>query len=139
MGPGIILLACIGGAALLRAIGARQVRNGDRRFVPLTLFATFLLGVLLVVVGLWALARSLPLGAVALAGALILGGGWLRVSLDQARGVAVAGDAGRAPDRVDILIARIDAAYRSIAGWLLGAGFVIVVALVLWLLVGGRL
>lgn len=135
MGPGMILLACIGGAALARAVGARSVRQGDRRFVPLTLFATFLLAVLLVVVGLWAAARSLLLGVPVLAGALFLGGGWLRVSLDQARG---AGADGRPPDRTDVLIARIDATYRSIAGWLLGAGFVTAVALIVWLLFGGR-
>jgi hypothetical protein len=135
MGPGLVLLGCIGGAALVRAIGARQVRGGDRRFVPLTLLATFLLAVLLVVVGLWTATRSLLLGAPVLAGALFLGGGWLRVSLDQARG---AGGIGRPPDRTDVLIARIDATYRSIAGWLLGAGFVTAIALIIWLLFGGR-
>ena len=97
MGPGLILLAAIGGAALVRALGARQVRRGDRRFVPLTLFATFLLAVLLVVVGLWAATRSLLLGVPVLAGALILGGGWLRVSLDQAVARVRATSAATAP------------------------------------------
>jgi hypothetical protein len=133
MGPGLALLVAIGGAALVRTLGARQVLAGDRRFVLLTLFATFLLAVLLVIVGIWAAARSLLLGVPVLAGALILGGGWLRVTLDQAR---YAGGAGRSPDRMDVLIARIDAAYRSIAGWLLGAGFVAAVAIVLWMLIG---
>ncbi len=139
MGPGLILLACIGGAAMLRALGSRQVRGGDRRFVPLTLLATFLLAVLLVVVGLWAAARSLLLGVPVLAGAMFLGGGWLRVSLDQAREAGTGARAGaRAPDRTDVLIARIDATYRSAAGWLLGASFVTAVALIVWLLFGGR-
>ncbi len=133
MGPGLALLVAIGGAALVRTLGARQVLAGDRRFVLLTLLATFLLAVLLVIVGIWAAARSLLLGVPVLAGALILGGGWLRVTLDQAR---YAGGTGRSPDRMDVLVSRIDAAYRSIAGWLLGAGFVVAVAIVLWLLIG---
>jgi len=135
MGPGTVLLAAIGCSALLRALGARLVRSGDRRFVPLTLFATFLLAVLLVVVGSWAAARSLLLGVPITAGALILGGGWLRVSLDQCR---YAGPAGRPLDRTDILVARLDAAYRSVAGWLLGAGFVLAMGLILWLLFRGH-
>jgi hypothetical protein len=135
MGPGVVLLLAIGGAALVRALGARQVRAGDRRFVPLTLFGAFLLAVLLIVVGLWAAARSLLLGIPVLAGALILGGGWLRVSLDQCR---YAGPTRRVRDRNDVLIERLDAAYRSIAGWLLGSGFVAIVAVILWLLFGGR-
>lgn len=135
MGFGLVLLAAIGGAALTRALGARLVRRGDRRFVSLTLFATFLLAVLLVVVGLWAAARSLLLGIPVLAGALILGGGWLRVSLDACR---YAGEPGRPRDRNDVLIERLDAAYRSIAGWLLGTGFMLVIAGILWLLFRGR-
>jgi hypothetical protein len=135
MGPGVVLLLAIGGAALARALGARWVGRGDRRFVPLTLVATLLLAVLLVVVGLWAAARSLLLGVPVLAGALILGGGWLRVSLDQCR---YAGPAGRLPDRNDLLVERLAVAYRSIAGWLLGSGFVAIVAVILWLLFGGR-
>lgn len=135
MGPGVVLLLAIGGAALVRALGARRVRAGDRRFVPFILFATFLLAVLLIVVGLWAAARSLLLGVPVLVGALILGGGWLRVSLDVCR---YAGAPGRPPDRNDVLIERFAAAYRSIAGWLLGSGFVAIVAVILWLLFGGR-
>ena len=103
--------------------------------MPLTLFATFLLAVLLVIVGLWAATRSLLLGVPVLVGALILGGGWLRVSLDLCR---YAGPAGRPPDRMDVLVARMDAAYRSIAGWLLGAGFVMAVAIIIWFLFRGR-
>jgi hypothetical protein len=135
MGPGLILLAAIGGAALVRTLAARRVGRGDRRFVPLTMLATFLLAMLLIVVGLWATARSLLLGVPVLAGALIVGGGWLRVSLDQAR---YAGPSGRPRDRSDVLIERLAATYRSIAGWLMGTGFVALVAIIVWLLVGGR-
>ena len=135
MGPGIVLLLAIGGAALVRAFGARWVRRGDRRFVSMTLFATFLLAVLLVVVGLWAAARSLVLGVPVMAVALILGGGWLRVSLDQCR---YAGAAGRPRDRADVLIERLDSTYRSVAGVLLGTGFVVIVAGILWLMFRGR-
>ncbi len=131
MGPGLVLLAGLGGAALVRALAARRVRGGDRRFVPLTLFATFLLAVLLVMVAVWAAARSLWLGVPLLVGALILGGGWLRVSLDLCR---YSGAAGRRPDRIDVLITRLDAGYRSVAGWLLGAGFVVAVAAIVWFL-----
>jgi len=135
MGAGLVLLGTIGCAAVVRALGARRVRRGDRRFVPVTLFATFLLAVLLVVVGLWAAARSLLLGVPVMAGALILGGGWLRVSLDQCR---YAGPARRTLDGTDRLVARLDATYRSIAGVLLGAGFVLAVSLVVWFLFRGR-
>lgn len=131
MGPGLVLLACIGAAAVVRALGARRVGAGDRRFVPLTLFATFLLAVLLVIVAVWAATRSLWLGVPLLVGALILGGGWLRVSLDLCR---YAGAAGHPPDRIDVLVTRLDASYRTIAGWLLGAGFVVAVAAIIWLL-----
>ncbi len=135
MGPGLILLGTIGCAALVRSLGARWIRRGDRRFVPLTLLATFLLAVLLVIVALWAATRSLLLGVPLLAGALILGGGWLRVTLDLCR---YAGPAGRSADRTDLLVARLAAAYRSIAGWLSVGGFVVAVAIVIWILFRGR-
>jgi hypothetical protein len=131
MGPGLVLLAAIGGAALVRAIGARRVARGDRRFVGVTLLATLVLAVLLVIVAIWAAARSLLLGVPVLAGALILGGSWLRVSLDQAR---YAGAPDRPRDGMDVLVERLGVAYRSVAGWLLGAGFVAAVAFVIWLL-----
>lgn len=131
MGPGVVLLACIGAAALVRAVGARRVSRGDRRFVGVTLLATFALAVLLVIVGIWAAARSLLLGVPVLAGAFILGGSWLRVSLDQAR---YAGAPDRPRDGLDVLIDRLAATYRSVAGWLLGVGFVAAVGFVVWFL-----
>ena len=131
MGPGLVLLLAIGGAALVRALGSRRVSAGDRRFVGVTLIATFLLVVLLVIVGIWAGARSLLLGVPVTVGALILGGGWMRVSLDQAR---YAGTAGRPRDGMDELVERLAAGYRSLAGWLLGAGLVVAVGFVVWLL-----
>ena len=99
--------------------------------MPLTLFSTFLLAVLLVIVAVWAAVRSLWLGVPLMVGALILGGGWLRVSLDLCRYADVP---GRPPDRIDVLVTRLDASYRSIAGWLLGAGFVLAAAAVVWFL-----
>ena len=131
MGPGVVLLACIGAAALVRALGARRVSRGDRRFVGVTLLATFVLAVLLVIVGIWAAARSLLLGVPVLAGVLILGGSWLRVSLDQAR---YAGAPDRPRDGMDVLIDRLAATYRSVAGWLLGVGFVAAVGFAVWFL-----
>ena len=94
MGPGLVLLGAIGGAALARALGARWVRRGDRRFVPLTLFATFLLAVLLVVVGLWAATRSLLLGVPVLVGRAHPGW-WLAARL--ARPVPVRRSSGACP------------------------------------------
>jgi hypothetical protein len=131
MGPGLLLLAAIGGAALVRALGARRVARGDRRFVGVTLLATFVLAVLLVIVGIWAGARSLLLGVPVVAGALILGGSWLRVSLDQAR---YAGATDRPRDGMDLLAERLDMAFRSLAGWLLGIGFVGAVGFVVWIM-----
>ncbi len=135
MGPGLVLLAAIGGAALVRALGARRVRRGDRRFVPLTLFATFLLAVLLVVVAVWAAARSLWLGVPLLIGALILGGGWLRVSLDLCR---YSGPAGVRRTASTCSSTGLPRAIGPSLAWLLGAGFVLAVAAIVWLLFGGR-
>ena len=55
----------------------------------------------------------------------------MRVSLDQAR---YAGTAGRPRDGMDELVERLAAGYRSVAGWLLGAGLVVAVGFVVWLL-----
>ena len=95
MGPGLALLAAIGGAAFARALGARRVRRGDRRFVPLTMFATFLLAVLLVVVGLWAVDAVAAPGR-ARAGGRAHPGWWLAAGV--ARPVPIRGS-GRASSR----------------------------------------
>lgn len=133
---GVVVLAVLAGAALVRAWGLRRVRAGDRRPAPLVLFATLLIALLLTGVALWAATRSVWIGIPALIGALLLGGGWLRVALDAVRWSGVP---GRAPDRMDRLAASMDGTYRRIAAALLGAGFAGLVALVLWAWVRGRL
>ena len=137
MGPGagVLILLLLGGAALVRAWAARRVRVGDRRMVPLLLLSTLLIALVLAGVGIWMAFRSPLIGLVATIGALLLGGAWLRVSLDTAR---YAGPPRPQPDRFDALAARMDASYRSVAAILLALGFGGLVLGVLYLFGRGR-
>ena len=103
LSAGLIVLAILGGAALVRAWAARRVRGGDRRLAPTLLLSTLLIVLVLAGVGVWLAVRSLLLGIPATVGALLLGGAWLRVSLDTVR----FGDpAPRGRDRMDDLADR---------------------------------
>ena len=137
MGPGagVIILALMGGAALMRVWAARRVRAGDRRPVPVLLFSTLLITLLLVAAAAWFAFRSPLLGIPLTIGALLIGGVWLRVSIDTARyGGPLRGNR----DRMDDLTDRMDRTYRSLAASLLGIGFVGAILAVLWLFGRGR-
>ena len=137
MGPGagVLILLLLGGAALVRAWAARRVRIGDRRMVPVLLLSTLLIALMIAGVGVWMTFRSPLIGVVVTVAALLLGGGWLRVSLDTAR---YAGPPRPQPDRFDALAARMDASYRSVAAILLAIGFVGLILGVLYLFGRGR-
>jgi len=137
VGPGIglIVLIAIGGAALARAWAERRVRRGDRRMVPLLLLSTLLVALLLLGAAAWFAFRQPLVGVPLTIGALVLGGAWLRVSLDTAR---YAGPARPTPDRMDALADSLAATYRSLAAGLLGIGFVAAIIAVLWLFGRGR-
>jgi hypothetical protein len=79
--------------------------------------------------------RSPLIGVVVTIVALLLGGAWLRVSLDTVR---YAGPPRAQPDRFDALAARMDASYRSVAGILLAIGFGGLILGVLYLFGRGR-
>ena len=137
MGPGVavIILALMGGAALARFWAAGRVRAGDRRAVPVLLFSTLLIALLLAGVAVWFAFRSPLLGIPVTIGALVIGGAWLRVSLDMVR---YAGPTRGSRDRMDELADRMDRTYRKLAASLLGFGFVGAILVVLWLFGRGR-
>ncbi len=137
MGPGagVLILLLLAGATLVRAWAARRVRLGDRRLVPVLLLSTLLIALVLAGVGLWMALRSPLIGAVVTVAALLLGGAWLRVSLDTAR---YSGPPRPQPDRFDALAARMDASYRSVAAVLLTIGFGGLILGVLYLFGRGR-
>jgi hypothetical protein len=137
MGPGagVLILLLLGGAALVRAWAARRVRIGDRRMVPVLLLSTLLIALVMAGVGVWMAFRSPLLGAIVTVAALLLGGGWLRVSLDTAR---YAGPPRAQPDRFDALAERMDSSYRSVAAILLAIGFGGLILGVLYLFGRGR-
>lgn len=137
MGPGlgVIILALMGGAAFVRVWAQRRVRAGDRRAVPMLLFSTLLIALLLTGAALWFALRSPLLGIPVTIGALVIGGTWLRVSVDTAR---YAGPPRVTPDRMDVLTERLAGSYRSLAAALAGLGFVIAILGVLWLFGRGR-
>jgi hypothetical protein len=137
MGPlaAVLVLALMGGGALVRVWAARRVRAGDRRAVPLLLFSTLLVALLLVGAAVWFAFRSPLIGIPLTIGALVIGGAWLRVSLDTAR---YAGPLRGSRDRMDELADRMERSYRGLAAGLLGVGFVGAVLAVLWLFGRGR-
>jgi hypothetical protein len=137
MGPGagVLILLILGGSAVVRAWAARRVRIGDRRMVPVLLLSTLLIALVIAGVGVWMAFRSPLIGVVVTVAALLLGGGWLRVSLDTAR---YAGPPRPQPDRFDALAARMDASYRSVAAILLAIGFGGLILGVLYLFGRGR-
>ena len=135
LSAGLIVLAILGGAALVRAWAARRVRGGDRRLAPTLLLSTLLIVLVLAGVGVWLAVRSLLLGIPATVGALLLGGAWLRVSLDTVR----FGDpAPRGRDRMDDLADRMDRTYRSLTATLLAFGFAGAILIVVYLFGRGR-
>ena len=137
MGPGlgVIILALMGGTAFVRVWAQRRVRAGDRRAVPMLLFSTLLIALLLAGAALWFAFRSPLLGIPVTIGALVIGGAWLRVSVDTAR---YAGPPRAVPDRMDVLTERLAGSYRSLGAALAGLGFVIAILGVLWLFGRGR-
>src|SRR6187402_1919086 len=68
-----------------RAAAARGVRGGDRRMVPPLLFSTLLVALGLIGAAAWFAFRSPILGIPLTIAAVVVGGVWLRVSLDTAR------------------------------------------------------
>jgi len=137
MGPGagVIILALLGGVALLRAWAARRVRAGDRRVVPMLLFSTLFIVLLITGAAIWFAFRSPILGLPLTIGALLLGGIWLRVSVDTAR---YGGPRRGGRDRMDDLTDRMDRTYRSLAATLLAFGFAGAILAMLWLFGRGR-
>jgi hypothetical protein len=137
MGPtaGLAVLLLIGGAALVRAWSMRRLRGGDRRTIPVLLLSTLVVALLLVGAAAWFAFRSPLLGIPLTIGALVVGGAWLRVSIDAAR---FTGPASRPRDGMDDLAERMDRAYRGLATGLLGVGFVGALLAVLWLFARGR-
>jgi hypothetical protein len=137
MGPGlaVIILVLMAGTALVRVWAARRVRRGDRRAVPLLLFSTLLVAMLLVGAAAWFAFRSPVVGIPLTIGALVIGGAWLRVSLDTAR---YAGPIRGTRDRMDDLADSMERTYRGLAAGLLGVGFVGAILAVLWLFGRGR-
>jgi hypothetical protein len=103
--------------------------------VPLLLVSTLLIALLLAGVGVWLAFRSPIVGIPVTVGALVLGGVWLRISLDTAR---YGGPARAVPDRMDALAARMAGTYRAIAATLLAIGFAGLVLGVLYLFGRGR-
>jgi hypothetical protein len=130
LGAGFLILAVMGGGALVRVWAVRRVRAGDRRAVPILLFSTLLIALLLTAAAAWFAFRSPLLGIPMLIGALIIGGVWLRVSIDTAR---YAGPIRGARDRMDDLTDRMDRTYRGLAASLVSLGFVSAILVVLWL------
>ena len=137
MGPGlgVIILALMGSAAVVRVWAARRVRRGDRRPVPMLLFSTLLIALLLAGAAVWFALRSPLLGIPLTIGALVIGGAWLRVSVDTAR---YGGPARTTPDRMDERTDRMVRMYRSLGATLAGLGFVVAILGVLWLFGRGR-
>ncbi len=137
MGPGlgVIILALMGGASIVRVWAGRRVRRGDRRAVPMLLFSTLLIALLLTTATVWFALRSPLMGIPLTIGALVIGGAWLRVSVDTAR---YGGPARVMPDRMDELTDRMVRAYRSLGATLAGLGFLVAILGVLWLFGRGR-
>jgi FtsH-binding integral membrane protein len=137
MGPaaGFLILIAMGAAALVRVWSARRVRAGDRRAVPLLLFSTLIVALLLVGAAVWFAFRSPLIGVVLTIGALVIGGAWLRVSLDTAR---YGGPIRGRRDRMDDLTDSLERTYRALAAGLLGLGFVGAILGVMWLFARGR-
>jgi FtsH-binding integral membrane protein len=137
MGPaaGFLILVAMGAAALIRVWAARRVRAGDRRAVPLLLFSTLVVALLLVGAAVWFAFRSPLIGTALTIGALVIGGAWLRVSLDTAR---YGGPLRGTRDRMDDLTDALERTYRALAAGLLGLGFVGLILGVMWLFARGR-
>ncbi|MFN8623088.1 MAG: hypothetical protein U0869_20310 [Chloroflexota bacterium] len=133
-GLGVLILLALGGAAIARVWSERRVRAGDRRTAPILLFSTLLIALLLAGAGVWFAFRTPLLGIPLTIGALLLGGVWLRVSLDMVR---YAGPQ-RAPDRMDDLAERMARSYRAIGATLLAFGFGGAVLLVMYLFARAR-
>jgi hypothetical protein len=137
MGPGAgtVILLLLAGAAVARLWSERRVRTGDRTTAPILLFSTLLIALLVAGVGAWFAFRTPLLGIPLTIGALLLGGVWLRVSLDTVR---YAGPPRLVPDRMDVLADRMARSYRAVAATLLAFGFAGAVLLVLTLFARAR-
>jgi len=99
------------------------------------LFSTLLIALLLAGAAVWFTLRSPLLGIPLTIGALLIGGAWLRVSVDTAR---YGGPSRAVPDRMDELTDRLVRSYRSLGATLAVLGFILAILGVLWLFGRGR-